>query len=215
MSTGAAKRIQEDRGETMNDRTKKLLESVGTTQARRRRRDRGKQEAVDAVLESARGARPSDALAGVDQQEELPQGDFAPAAANLEGPGALDGVDVPGAEGEEQITPEAVSAAAEKMGMKPVDLEGIDMEVLTKGAEHEKEHFDDVNVAAAIAAHHIMKHPTYYTALDKMEAELEQEEGEGEPTPDDEAEPGDDFVELDPSSMGGVDAEGGENEIED
>ena len=53
----------------MNDRTKQLLESVGKTQSRRRRQDRGKQVAVDAVLESTRGARPSDqmgSLSGVD-----------------------------------------------------------------------------------------------------------------------------------------------------
>lgn len=197
----------------MNDRTKQLLESVGKTQSRRRRQDRGKQVAVDAVLESTRGARPSDqrgSLSGVDVQDEPEKDEFAPVAANL----GINGDGEPSVDAPVELDAAMVQAKVEELGLKPVDLESIDMEVLRKGAEHELEHTDDINVAAAIAAHHVMEHPDYYPALDKMEAEMEQQ-GTEEPMPGDEAEPGDDFTELSPDSEGGVDAEGGEDEIED
>jgi len=202
----------------MNDRTKKLLESVGSKQSQRRRRDRSKQDAVDSVLESTRGARPSDesgSLDGVDIQAEPEGNEFAPVAANL---GIGDGdmpAEEPGVPGEApvELTPESVAAAAEQIGMKPIEMEGLDMDAVRSGAEHEQEHFEDINMAAAVAAHHIAKHPTYYEALDKMEAELAAPEGDEMPTPSDEAKPDDDdYTEVSPDSMGGVDAEGDEDE---
>jgi len=207
----------------MSDRVDKLLESVGTLQSRRRRLDRSKQDAADIALESTRGARPTDgisSMSGVDVQDEPEGNEFAPVAANL----GINGDDVPGDEtlpGDEpgddlmpatdELDPAAIEAKSVELGMKPIEIAGLDMEVLRRGAEHEQEHFDDLNLAAAVAAHHIMKYPTYYDALEKMEAEMT--DGTEEPTPGDEATPDEnDFEELSPDSMGGVDDEGDEDE---
>lgn len=199
----------------MSDRVDKLLESVGTLQSRRRRLDRSKQDAADIALESTRGARLTEgvgSMSGVDVQDEPEGNEFAPVAANL----GINGDDVPGDEpgddlmqATDELDPAAIEAKVAELGMKPIEIAGLDMEVLRSGAEIELEHTEDINVAAAIAAHHIMEYPTYYDALSKMEAELKAEE----PTPGDEATPDEnDFEELSPDSMGGVDDEGDEDE---
>jgi hypothetical protein len=221
----------------MNDRTRKLLESVGTTQSRRRRRDRGKQDAVDAVLESARGARPSDemdSMQGVDVQVDDTDKD-APVAANLEkGPGALDGVDVQLDVGDEEgnmnaaaevgdaeipdLDFEEVKAAGEKAGLK-VDLEAdTSMDALKRGAKVELEHTNDPLIAAAIASSHIAEFPDYYDALEKMEDELKSKGTDENPIEPPSEEPmgepdEDDYEEIEIGEFGGSDKdEEGEEE---
>lgn len=189
----------------MNPRQKRLLEGINAAQARDRRRHGHKQGTVDRVLESIRGARPTDALAGVDIQDETPGDEFAPVAANLEvgdepppEGGEMDigaELDIGGeapAEGGE-ITQEMIDSAVETAGLKPVSIEGIDMAALEKGTDHEMEHVEDRNVAAAIAAHHIvMGQPDYYDKLDEVF-------GEEEPTDEPPAETDEtDFEELTP-----------------
>lgn len=70
------------------------------------------------------------------------------------------------------IDPGRVAAAAERVGLNPVDMGGMDMLVLYDGAKHELEHTGDFDLAAAIAAGHLAKHPRYYELLPAFEDRL-------------------------------------------
>lgn len=207
----------------MKERQKRLLEGISSRQSTNRRRHRNKREAVDAMLESARGARPSDALAGVDIQTDMPEpgdGPIAPVAGSLEIDGEID-TEVP-EPGEELVPPEGegpaeggeisqelIDMAIEKAGLKPISIEGMDMEALKKGQEHELEHTEDPAVAAAIAAHHIDERGDYYEMLDELEGEESEEEPEnkGDEEPD-----LDDYEEV---PFGADDEEDGEDSEEE
>lgn len=196
----------------MNERQREILDSINSNAKRRRRWASGKVDAVNHSLrESTIGARPSDDMDFA--AEEPAEDDFAPVAGSLEGP-----------QGEsEEITQEGIDAAVERAGFKPVTIDDLDMEELKKGAEVEKEHTDDIMVAATIAAHHLHEHAGYYPALEKMEKELEHEQSEtpeqekSEQETGDEDEGGsedDDFEEIE-IDLDDIDDEGEEDESED
>jgi hypothetical protein len=52
----------------------------------------------------------------------------------------------------------------------------FDAEQLLIGTEHELEHTCDQEEAKRIAKDHLVEHPNYYVALDKMEKELTEQE---------------------------------------
>ena len=56
----------------------------------------------------------------------------------------------------------------------------VDDKELARGIEVEKEHTGDPEIAKEIALDHLAEHSKYYTALDKMEKELEEGENEKE-----------------------------------
>lgn len=64
-----------------------------------------------------------------------------------------------------------------KRKLKPQYIEGIDIVdpvELVKGAIHEFEHTDDVEVATKIAMDHLREDPYYYAHLEKMERQYKK-----------------------------------------
>ena len=61
---------------------------------------------------------------------------------------------------------------------KGITEEDVDSKELEKGIEIEYEHTPDTDVAKRIALDHLAESDTYYTALLKMEKELEKKKGE-------------------------------------
>jgi predicted transcriptional regulator len=64
---------------------------------------------------------------------------------------------------------------AKKFGLKipQQEYEEYSQEQLTKGIEVEKEHTEDEEICAIIAAHHLDEISDYYDRLDRMEQEAE------------------------------------------
>lgn len=71
---------------------------------------------------------------------------------------------------------------AKELGLKTPKkpMEEYDEEQLTLGMEIEKEHIEDPDITAIIAAHHLDEMPDYYTRLKEMEEEAQQESEETE-----------------------------------
>jgi hypothetical protein len=79
---------------------------------------------------------------------------------------------------------EKLNAAARKAKLKEIgedEFAQIDKDELQRGAEVEREHTDDMVMAAVIAARHILEFPDYYDALRDMEDTLKEKHGKGGP----------------------------------
>jgi hypothetical protein len=146
---------------------KQINERIDDILSRRDKRHLSRGERVSKMLESARGARPSDDYVDTVDEPEDDNG-FAPVAGNMEE--------------EPDLSYENLERVAQEKGLKPIERDGgfdsIDMDVLKKGMEVEKEHTDDPLVAAVIAAHHILEPggERYYDELASMEQKLRGED---------------------------------------
>ena len=67
---------------------------------------------------------------------------------------------------------EILNGFAKKKGLKEED---VDPKQLEMGIKVEMEHTDNPEISKMIALDHLAEHPNYYTALKKMEDELEVE----------------------------------------
>ena len=58
-------------------------------------------------------------------------------------------------------------------------IESVDKKELARGIEIEMEHTSDPVISLRIALDHLSEYPDYYTALDRMERELEKKHKRG------------------------------------